>query len=401
MRSNGSNSKRIFPTLVVAAAGGCLAAATAFAAPPDKLKIGYISTMSGPAGSIGEDMLAAYRMGIEKIGGKIGGLETELVIGDDQARPQTAVQLARQMIERDKVHLFSGLLFSHVVDAVSGVVLPQGKFIVATSGGSSDSAGAKCHENLFIVNWNTDTMYEALGAQLAKDRVEKVAFVANNYQAGWDAAAGFKKGFGKALAAEVLTPLDQMDFAAELTRIRASGATAVVFFLPGGPGIAFVRQLSQSGLSKTMGVYTASFQVDETTFKALGDTARGIINAGPWNPYVDNPANKEFVAAYKAKFGRNPSVLAAMAYDTVLYLDAAIKQAKGEVDDAAALRAALRKAQFSSIRGRVTFGNNHFPIQNFYLSRVTDAPAGGLHNELVGTVFEAKADAHQAKCAMK
>ena len=373
----------------------------AYAAPPDKLKIGYISTLSGPAGSIGEEMLAAYRLAIDQLGGKIGGLAVELVTGDDQAKPQTAVQLARQMIERDKVHLFSGLLFSHVVDAVNGVVLPQGRIVVASSGGSSESAGAKCHENLFIVNWNTDTMYEALGAHLAKQKVEKVAFVANNYQAGWDAATGFKKGYGGALAAEVLTPLDQMDFGAELTRIRASGAAAVAYFLPGGPGIAFVRQLNQSGLSKAASIYTASFQADGTTFKALGDNAKGILNAGPWNPYLDNAANKTFVTSYKAKYGQNPSVLAAMAYDTVLMLDAAITATKGEVDDPRALRQALREAKFGSVRGRVAFGSNHFPVQNFYLSKVADAPGGGLHNELVATVFENKADAHVEKCPMK
>jgi len=391
---------RLLLALAIAVAGG-FQVEPALAAPPDKIKIGYISTLSGPAGSFGEEMLNAYRLGLDMSGGKLGGIPVDLVIGDDQAKPQTAVQLARQMIERDKVSFFSGLLFSHVVDAVNALVLPQGYFVVASSGGSSETAGAKCHENFFIVNWNTDTMYEGIGAHLAKQNVDSVAAIATNYQAGWDAVSGLKLGYGKALAAEILVKLDQTEFGAELSQIRASGAKAVVIFMPGGSGIAFMRQLNQSGLQRTATPYLPTFQSDETTFKALGDAAKGVFNAGPWNPQLDNAANKKFVEAFRAKYGRNPSILAAMAYDTVLLLDAAIAQAKGDIANAAAFRDALRKAKFASVRGDIRFNNNHFPIQDFYLSRIADAAGGGLHNELIDTVFRGKADAYHTKCPMK
>jgi len=170
---------------------------------------------------------------------------------------------------------------------------------------------------------------------------------------------------------------------------------------PGGSGIAFMRQLNQSGLQRTTAPYLPTFQADETTFKALGDSAKGVLNAGPWNPHLGNAANKKFVGAFRAKYGRNPSILAAMAYDTVLLLDAAIGQAKGEIGDAAVFRDVLRKAKFTSVRGNIRFNSNHFPIQSFYLSRVAEAPGGGLHNEFVETVFENKADAYHAKCPMK
>jgi len=389
------------PITIMAAAVALAASTPMVQAAPDTIKIGYISTLSGPAGSLGEEMLNAYRLGLEHTGGKLGGVPVELVTGDDQAKPQTAVQVARQMMERDKVHFFSGLLFSHVVDAVNAAVLPRDQIVVAPVGGSSETAGEKCHQNFFMVSWNTDTMFEGIGAQLAKDNLDKVAVIATNYQAGWDAVEGFKRGFGKAPAAEILVKLDQSDFGAELSQIRAAAPKAVVIFLPGGSGIAFMRQFQQSGLQRTVTPYAATFQADETTFKALGDAAKGLMNVGPWSPYLDNPPNKRFVAAFREKHGRNPSVLAAMSYDTVLLLDKAVAEVKGEVGNAAAFREALRRANFPSIRGKIRFGNNHFPVQNFYLSKVADASGGGLHNELLGTVFEQRADAHHSKCPMK
>lgn len=370
-------------------------------ATPDAIKIGYIGTLSGPAGSLGEEMLNAFNLALEHTGGKLGGIPVQVVTGDDQAKPQTAVQLARQMIDRDKVDFFSGLLFSHVVDAVNSVVLPAGKIVVASVGGSSAMAGAKCNETFFMVSWNTDTMFEAMGAQLAKDNVAKVAVIATNYQAGWDAVEGLKRGYGNPLAAEILVKLDQSDFGAELSRLKAAAPAAVVTFLPGGSGIAFMRQFHQSGLKSSIKPYAATFQADETTFKALGDSAKGLMNAGPWSPYLENDANKTFVNDFKTKYGRNPSILAAMSYDTVLLLDKAVADANGDVGDTPSFRAALKKVNFNSVRGKFSFGNNNFPIQDFYLSRVGDGPEGGLHNELVATVLKDKADAYHTQCSMK
>lgn len=373
---------------------------SAAVAAPEKIKIGYIATLSGPAGSLGEEMLKAYKLGLEHTGGKLGGIPVELVMGDDQAKPQTAVQLARQMMERDNVDFFSGLVFSHVVDAVNSVVLDAGKLVVAPVGGSSAMAGENCHENFFMVSWNTDTMFEAIGARLANENVERVAVVATNYQAGWDSVEGLKRGYGGELAAEILVRLDQSDFGAELSQIRAASADAVVIFLPGGSGIAFMRQFNQSGLKDTVAPYSATFQADETAFSALGDAAKGMLNAGPWSPYLENETNQRFVESFREEYGRNPSILAAMAYDTVMLLDAAVAKADGEVNDIDKFREALETVEFDSVRGSIEFNNNHFPIQDFYLSRATDAPEGGMHNELITKVFDDRADAHHEKCPM-
>jgi branched-chain amino acid transport system substrate-binding protein len=273
--------------------------------------------------------------------------------------------------------------------------------VVAPVGGSSDTAGAKCNENFFMVSWNTDTMFEAIGTQLAKDNVAKVAVIATNYQAGWDAVDGFKRGYKKAPVAEVLVKLDQSDFGAELSQIRAAAPSAVVVFLPGGAGVAFMRQFNQSGLQRSVTPYLATFQADDNTLKALGEAAKGMMNAGPWSPDLDNPTNKKFMQTYREKYGRNPSILAAMGYDTVMLLDAAVSEVKGNIENTPAFRGALRKTKFNSVRGSVTFGNNHFPVQDFYMNRVEALADGGFRNQLVGKIFEKRADAHASKCQMK
>ena len=188
-------------------------------------------------------------------------------------------------------------------------------------------------------------MFEAIGAHLAEQGVERVAAIATNYQAGWDAVEGLKRGYGGDLAAEVLVKLDQSDFGAELSQIRSAAPQALVMFLPGGSGIAFMRQFAGAGLNETIEPYAATFQADETIFAALGETAEGLVNAGPWNPYLENEANKRFVEAFRDEYGRNPSIFAAMAYDTVLMLDAAVAAADGEIDDAERFREALRDVE--------------------------------------------------------
>lgn len=259
-------------------------------------------------------------------------------------------------------------------------------------------AGKDCNANMFVVGWNTDTMFEAIGKTLSG--VDKVAVIATNYKAGWDTVEGLKRTYGKGLSAEILVKLGQSDFGAEISQIRASGATALTIFLPGGSGIAFMRQFKQSGLSKTVKVYAATFQADETTFGALGDAAIGMMNTGNWNADLDNAANQKFVDGFRKEYGRTPSILAAMSYDAVMLLNAALSKTNGDASNTQALRDALENVSFESVRGKIRFGANHFPIQNFYLSEVKVNNNGKLHNALVSTVYEDRADVHAKACKL-
>ncbi|MFT8246226.1 ABC transporter substrate-binding protein [Roseomonas sp. BN140053] len=368
------------------------------AAAPERIKLGYITTLSGPGGQQGEEMQRAFQLGLESLGGKLGGVPVDLVVGDDQARPQAATQVVRQMMDRDGVQLVTGLIYSNVVEAVTATVMPTGRLVVASVGGSSELAGPNCNQNFFVMSWNTDTVFEAIGEVLKRSGARRVAVVAQNFQAGWDVVTGVKRGYGGDLVGEILVRIDQSDFAAELTQLRQSRPDAIVYFLPGGPGNAFIRQFTQAGLNRTIKTYAATFQIDEMSFAAVGDVALGIQTVGSWSPGLDNPANRRFVTAFRERYNRTPGILAAMAYDTVFMLDAAVREAGGRITDTDAMRTALRQARFESVRGPLSFNTNNFPIQNFYLNRVGRNAQGGLQTELVETVAERRADVHAARC---
>jgi branched-chain amino acid transport system substrate-binding protein len=367
---------------------------------PDRISIGYIATLSGPGGLLGEEMVRGFRLMLEANGNRLGGVPVDLVVGDDQARPQVATQLARQMMERDNVHFVTGLVFSHVVEAVVASVLPTGRIVVATVGGSSELAGPGCNRNFFIVSWNTDTMFEAIGEHLKRQGARRVAAIAHNFQAGWDAVAGFKRTYGGDPVTEILVRLDQSEFSAEITQIRQSRPDALVYFLPGGAGNAFLRQYAQAGLFRTARPVTATVQVDELSFSAVGDAALGLNTVGPWSPTLDNPANRRFVESFAERHGRRPAIMAAMAYDAAGLLDAAIRGVNGRVTDTDAFREALKRADFQSVRGPFAFNRNNFPIQNFYLNQVDRDARGNLVTQYVSTVLERRGDSHVGRCSL-
>lgn len=380
-------------------AAASVAAPAAHAAPASEVKIGFIASLTGPFAMFGEEMVNALKLGLEQTGGKLGGVPAKLLIEDDQLKPPVTVQVARKFVEQDKVDIVLGPLSSNLQTAAVPLVTKQAMMVIPT-GASSLFAGAQCNENFFAVGWSTDTNFEAAGAYLREKGAKRVYGMGVNIQAGSDAINGFKREYKGALVGETYVKLDQTDFSAEISQIHAANPEALVFFIPGGNGIAFVKQFAQAGLADKVTLYSANFQMDELVFPALGDAVLGSMLTGNWSSALDNPANKKFVAAFREKYKRNPSPTAAMTYDTVLMLDAAVKQAKGEVKDLDKLRAAIRHVKYDSVRGPISVNQNHTPIQNFYMNKLVKSASGEIGSELVGTVLKDRPDGNAPKCTM-
>ena len=200
---------------------------------------------------------------------------------------------------------------------------------------------------------------------------------------------------------EVYTEINQPDYAAELTQLRAANPDAVFVFYPGGMGINFIKQYAQAGLKEKYPLYTTAFTTNQAVLPAMGDAALGIINASFWSPDLDNVVNKKFVADFQAAYNHLPSLFAAQGYDTALLIDSAIRQVGGDLNAKDGLRAAFRKADFKSVRGSFRFNHNHFPIQDFYIRQVVKDPNGVLTNKITGIAFEGHADAYHSQCAMQ
>src|SRR5882672_504097 len=378
-------------------------ASLAFSAPASaqqKVRIGFISTFSGPQGVMGQFMKESVELAIEHLGGKVGGLPVEMFYGDDQLKPDVGVQVAEEMLKKNQVDFVSGIIWSNVMMAVVPVVTGSNKIMVGTNAGASPLAGSQCNKLYFSTSWNNDQTPEAMGKFLQDNGVNDLYVMAPNYQAGKDMVAGLKRYYKGRIVEEVYTKLGQQDYQAEITQLRAKSPKAVFAFYPGGMGIQFLKQYDQAGLRGQLPLYTV-YTVDEISIPAVKDAAVGIYETRYWSPDLKNPANNKFVADYKKKYGKLPVFYGAQSYDGIMLIDSAIKAVKGDLKNVDGMVKAMEKANFNSLRGPFTFNVNHHPIQNFYLLKTEKLASGDIEMRIQKTIFEKHKDSYFQDCKMK
>ena len=386
------------------AAMGAFLAAPAMAA--DKVKIGFVTTITTPAGVIGQDMVDAVNLAMEDIGGKMAGLDVELLIEDDAFNPPIGKQKVDKLVKKDNVDFIGGFIWSHVLLASKKPALDAGTFLISSNAGPSQLAGDQCDKNFFSTSWQNDQTPMAMGEVLNQNGVKSVYVMAPNYAAGKNMIAGVERTFKGKIVGRDLTKWGkdaQLDFSAELAKAKASGAEALWVFYPGKAGGAFIKQYEQAGLQDTLPLYTV-FTVDSIALPKLQEgNLKGVLgsrNTQHWGPDLDNPQNKKFVAGFKKKYGRYPSFYAAQSYDTIFLIKSAVEAVNGDLTNKDGMRAAMKKADFPSTRGTFTYGNNHFPIQNFYLREVVADADGVWTTKIVKTVLENHQDPYAAECKM-
>ncbi|WP_435660722.1 ABC transporter substrate-binding protein [Leisingera caerulea] len=354
-------------------------------------KIGMITTLSGGGAGLGVDVRDGFMLAIEQDGRE----GVEVVIEDDQRKPDVAVQIADRMIQSEKVDIMTGIIWSNLAMAVVPAATAQNVFYLSPNAGPSALAGKRCHPNYFNVAWQNDNLHEAAGAYANEAGLKNSFILAPNYPAGKDALTGYKRMYEGELAGEIYTKLGQTDYAAEIAQIRASGADSVYFFLPGGMGISFLKQYAGSGVD--LPVVGPAFSFDQGILQAVGDAALGVKNTSQWNKDIDNEANAEFVASFQEKYGRLPSLYASQGFDTANLILSALD--KAEPGDQDAFRAALKAAEFNSVRGDFKFGDNHHPIQDIYVREVIKE-GDVFTNKIIATGLKDHADAYGGECKM-
>jgi branched-chain amino acid transport system substrate-binding protein len=367
----------------------------------DKVKIGFISTLSGPNASIGTDIRDAFNLAVKLNGEKLGGLPAEVLVSDDQLKPENAKQIAERYLQREKVDFITGIVFSNVVMAVAPDALANKVFFISPNAGPAPFTGAQCNPFFFAASWPSEAYSEAGGQYMTSKGIKNAIFLAPNYVGGHDAATGFKRYYKGKLVEEMYTKLGQLDYAAELSQIRAAKPEALYVFLPGGMGINFIKQFVASGMSRDIQLIVPLWGSDQDIIRAVGDPMLGLFSVGHWSIDFDNPANKKFVAEFEKEYKRLPTGYAATGYDTAMLIDSAIRKVKGKIEDKNALRAAIRAADFKSVRGDFKFGKNQFPVQNYYLQLVGKGPDGRIVHKTMGTVLTARGDAYVQDCKMQ
>ena len=366
----------------------------------DAVKIGFVGTFSGPAAAIGNDMRDGFNLGLEHLGRQMAGKPVEVLYEDDTQKPEVGKQKTDKLIESDHVFLtgygFSNVLLASLLPAVNSQT-----FIISANAGPSQIAGEQCSPYFFSVSGQGDQAAQATGEYLNQKGVKTLFLIDPNYAAGKDVAAGVKANFkGQVVGEEYTAWPGQLDFSAELTKARAAKPDAIFAFYPGAAGAQFLTQYAQSGLKGQIPLYTA-FMIDALSLPKIGELALGIATAGHWAIDLANAANEKFVSGFRAAYKRDPSFYAAQGYDAANFINSAVVGVNGNLADKDGLRAAMEKADYASVRGPYRYGNNHFPIQNFYLQETVKKPDGTFEIKTVAAILRDHQDRYHDKCPMK
>lgn len=380
-------------------AGVALSAVMGTAAFADDIKIGMVVTLSGPPAALGQQIVDGFQLALEQKDGMLGGQKVELIVEDDELKPDVALVKATSLVERDKVDFVVGTVFSNMLQAIFKPIVQSDTFLISPNAGPSTFAGRNCNPYFFVTSYQNNQNAEISGMIANEEGYENVFTMVPNYQAGRDNMVGFKQTFKGNVTDEVFTPLGHQDFSAELARISTSGADAIFTFMPGGMGVRLVNQFANAGLSENM-KFMSVFTTDETTLPGQKDAAVGFLAAGSWAPDLPNDANAAFVKAFEEKYGYIPGSYAMQAYDTASLLDSAIAKSGGDMSDKDAVRAALKEADFTSLRGDFSFNNNHYPVQDFHMLNVVKRDDGKFHTSFVRTIAKDYADSFSQDCKM-
>ncbi|MEZ7852957.1 MAG: ABC transporter substrate-binding protein [SAR324 cluster bacterium] len=366
----------------------------------ETVKIGFVTTLTGGAGAIGNDMRDAVELALDHLGRKMDGSDVEIFYEDDTFKPAVGKQKTEKLVKKEKVHFVGGYIWSHVLMASRNSVVGKGPFMITSNAGPGPVAGKLCHEDFFSTSWQNDQTTMAMGEVLNQLGVKRLYIMAPNYNAGKGMVKGVTSTFkGKIVGRDMTKFPAQLDFSAELAKIRSVNPDAVFVFYPGKHGLQIIKQYSQAGLKGKIPFYSA-FTVDSLNLPRLKDLADGGLMTQFWAPDLDNDVNKRFVADYRKKTGRYPTFYAAQSYDTIMLINSAVTSVGGDLSNKDGMRNAMRKADFPSVRGPFKYGNNHFPIQNFYLRKVVKDTDGNYTTSIVKTVYTNHQDTYAKDCKM-
>ena len=384
--------------ILLGAAAATFAGLAAHAQAPG-VKVAFVATLSGPGAAIGTQLRDGWLLGMKELGGRLGGLPAETLVIDDELKPDVAITKVTAALERDKADFVVGVVFSNILQAIFRPVTESGTILVSANAGPSTFAGKGCSPLFYTTAYQNDQPHATMGQVAQDEGYKRVMVLVPNYQAGKDAVHGFRSRFKGEVVDEIYVPLTQLDFSAEVAKIAAAKPDAVFAFMPGALGVNLVRQYRQAGLAAIP--FLSAFTVDEATLPAEGDAALGFFTAGDWAPNFGNARSQAFVKAFEAAYGYVPGTYAAQSYDAAFLLDSAVRAVDGKLSDKAGLRAAMERADFPSVRGAFRFGANHYPVQDFWASKVVKRPDGKYATETVRKVLTSDVDPYAAECRMR
>jgi branched-chain amino acid transport system substrate-binding protein len=391
--------------VLLALLAGLVSEARALPAAPGagdpNIVIGVIATLSGPGAIAGQDLVDGFTIAMRHLGGRFANQEVRVVVNDDRGSPDIALQAVRRMLEREKVDIVLTGVSQASLMAIVGPLETSRVFVLNLDTAPAALAGPECSPWLFDLGTPAEGVHEAAGLYFTNEKVRRLVVVGPDSPITADAVAALKRTFTGEVVATLMPRHGATTYPGEIAQLRRLRPDAVYTLLTGGMGVDFVREYDAAGLKAEMPLAGSWLSFERPMLPAMAEAASDVPNIGPWSFDLDTPQNRRLVTDFDAEYGRSATSWVAEGYDAGLLLDAALKTTNGRTSDADALRAALRRAEFPSVRGAFRFNSNHFPVVNLYLRRVGRDAKGRANSELKGVLLKDWRDHQAARCPMR
>jgi branched-chain amino acid transport system substrate-binding protein len=348
-------------TIIAALLSTSVLAGAAHAADP--IKIGVLTPLSGTYAGIGQQVKWGLELATKEVNDKGGimGRPIELIYEDSEANPAVAVQKADKLFQVNKVDFLTGTVNSGATVAVGQVAERANKLLATTVSFADDITGSKCSPNVFRVNAKAGQQSTALAAWLAKDHPKaKVFYLGPDYLMGRSTVAAFKEAAEKVGATslgEVFAPLDSKDYSQYFGQLRAAQPQVLYTSVAGNDTVRLFSQMQEFGLLKNLTVLGASGTVTSQNIGAIGKAANGFTTGVGYSAEIDTPANKTFVASFKAANKTDPDLYGTDSYGLIYAYKAAVEKAKSTDTD--------------KVEKTIRAGD-HQAMQTMYVVQVTD-----------------------------
>ena len=359
----------------------------------DPVRIGMIVALSGPFASLGENLVRGIQLALDELGTEVAGRELQLKVEDTAGNPDQALAKARQLVERERVHILTGVTLSSEAGALRDYVVSAGvPLIVSNAGLPGLTRDPKLRSPLIFRVSFANGQHEAPFGQYAYERLgyRRVALTGLDYSAGHDKVGAFARRFqasGGEIVGEVYAPVDTPDFGPYLQRLAQLPADAIFAFYSGVDAVRFVQQYTEFGLKDRIPLIGSGDTVDESILPEQGEAALGYVSSSHYAVLYDSPENQAFVRRCRERFDTQANQFVYQGYLTGRVIGEALRATNGAIEDTAAFLEALRAVRFTGPTGEFRFHpESQGAVITVFIRRVERLPSGEFGNVVLDLI---------------
>jgi branched-chain amino acid transport system substrate-binding protein len=365
------------------------------AAAQSTVKIGMVMPLTGTLAAAGQQVVAGARFYMTEHGNMVAGKQVELVVRDDGSSAEVGRRLLQQAIVNDKVNVIAGGTTADLFASASIITEAKTPTVIMLS-----STSTVIDKSPYFVRTSCTLAQSStiVAEWAAKSGIKKVATLVSDFAPGHEAEAAFKDRYvasGGQITESIRVPLQNLDFAPFLQRLRDDAPQAVFVFIPSVQAGTFAKQFVELGLDKAGIKLIGSGDVtDDELLPSMDDAMLGAVTAHFYSAAHPSAVNAAFVDAYRKQTGNRANFMAVSGYDGMHLIYEALRKTNGSVD-AGALVSAMKGAAWESPRGPMSIDPaTGDVIHNIYIRKV-EKTNGELYNVEFAT-FEAVKDVRSA-----